>query len=244
VVDSADEDDEHRQTIIVGSEKEFAAANQLMLRAGMEERVLGRVEVNGSGERNSIGNLYQLNHLLKMYPIREVILCEGKLSFVKLIDTLKQIPTQTRVKIHASYSESIIGSESKDLSGKAVSANTNLRLARTISLRNKRFVGVILSLFFIITFPIHLLLQKKRIHFFSNVFLVLTMQKDWIGYASTAKGLPQLKPGVLSTTGVPNKLNLLPLQSLNSSDNWYATDYEVIQDVRMVLNGYKYLGES
>ena len=60
VVDSDDEEDEHRQTIIVGSEKEFLEANKLMLRAGMEERVLGRVEVNGAGVNHRVCCLHNL----------------------------------------------------------------------------------------------------------------------------------------------------------------------------------------
>ena len=241
VIESADEDDEHRQTIIVGTEQEFAAAHQLMLRAGMEERVLGRVEVNGTGERNSIGNLNQLNYLLKMYPIREVVLCEGKLSFCTLIETLKHLPPKTRVKFHAHFSKSIIGSDSKDVTGKTVSANPSLNLAKPINIRNKRFIGILISILFLVTFPIHLIVQKKRGRFFANVFDVLFLKKEWVGYAAPGLGLPTLNPGVLTTTGVPSSLNSLPLQSLESSDNWYASDYEVVQDIKIVWMGYKYL---
>ena len=241
VIDSDDEDDEHRQTIIVGSEKEFATANELMLRAGMEERVLGRVDVNGS-ERNSIGSLHQLNSLLKMYPIREVVLCEGKLSFKQIIDKVKEIPSHTRVKFHARFSQSLIGSDSKDVSGIAVSANASIRLSHPIISRNKKFTGFFIALLLLITFPIHLILQKNTGQFFLNLLDVLTFRKEWVGYAANLKDLPRLKPGVLSSTGLPPSLNSLPIQSLEFSDKWYASDYSIMQDIKLLWKGYKYLG--
>ena len=243
VIESMDEDDEHRQTIIVGTQQEFSEAHDIMLRAGMEERVLGRVEVNGIGEQNAIGNLAQLPDLLKMYPIREVIFCQGKLTFKTLIDTLKQVPGHIRIKFHASFSQSIIGSDSKDLAGKTVSANRTMKLAMAINKRNKRFVGVLISIAFLLTFPVNLVLQKDRLRFFKNVFDVLFLHKEWVGYASAnSLELPSLKPGVLTTTGLPSALNALPFQSLQSTDTWYAMDYKVSQDVHIIWKGYHYLG--
>ena len=241
VIESADEDDEHRQTIIVGTESEFAEANELMQKAGMEERVLGRVEVNGA-EKNAIGNLNQLNPLIKMYPIREVVLCEGKLTFGMLIEILKSIPPHIRIKFHAAGSRSIIGSDSKDISGKIVTANRTMKLSMSINIRNKRFMGELIALVFLITFPIHLIFQKRRSQFFKNVVAVLFMHKEWVGYASEGNDLPKLKAGILTTTGLPSSLNSLRLESLEATDQWYASDYNVMQDVRIVWKGYKYLG--
>ena len=56
---------EHRQTIIVGTQKEFNEVLDLMQNAGMEERVLGRVDVDGVGETKAIGNIEELHQLVK-----------------------------------------------------------------------------------------------------------------------------------------------------------------------------------
>lgn len=242
VIQSANGEQEHRQTIIVGSGEEFARAHKLMDKAGMKERVLGRVEVNGN-QNNTIGNLKNLGALLKMYPIREVVFCEGKLTFKTILESLPGIPSHIRVKFHAGNSESIIGSDRKDMIGKIISNDKTMKLAMAINKRNKRLVGILLAIGFLLSFPVHMILQKHRLRFFKNVGYVLFLQKEWIGYAGSGHLLPIIKPGILTTTGLPGKINILPIQSLESTDLWYASDYNVMQDIGLVLNGYPYLCE-
>ena len=242
VIENDDEVGEHHRTIIVGSKQEFDSANDIMLKAGMQERVLGRIDSGTVTGNDAIGSLLQLNNLINMYQIREVVLCEGELTFKELIENLQGLPSNTRVKFHAAESQSIIGSVSKDYSGKTVAGFENLKLAGIINRRNKRLAGIIVALLFIVSFPLHLILQKNRGRFFKNVFNVLLLRKEWIGYASSLSGLPLLKPGILTTTGLPLTKNALPLASLNNSDLWYATDYEVIHDLKLIWLGYKYLG--
>jgi hypothetical protein len=101
---------------------------------------------------------------------------------------------------------------------------------------------VLISISFIITFPLHLVLQKKPGMFFKNVFDILVLKKTWVGYAFPQNELPKIKHGVLTTTGLPSSLNTLPHESLIVSDKWYATDYDVWQDVKIIRRGYKFLG--
>ena len=242
VIESSDEDDEHRQTVIVGTEKEFLAARELMMEAGMEERVLGRVEVMDNSDGSAVGTIRQLGALIKMYPIREVVFCQGKLTFATIIETLNQIPSHTRIKFHAASSNSIIGSDSKDVSGKIISANKAMKLSLPINRRNKRSIAIVIALVFLMTFPVHLITQKNRVRFFRNVIMVLFLRGEWVGYAASVEGLPMIRQGVLTTTGLPPKFNSLPLQSLESTDIWYATTYNVLEDIKLIWRGYQYLG--
>jgi O-antigen biosynthesis protein len=244
VIENSSEGDEHRQTIVVGTEKDFAGAHALMQRAGIDKRVLGRVDVNGITSINAIGNLSQLTHLLQFYPIKEVIFCEGKLSFKKIIELVEQIPKHIRIKFHAASSASIIGSDNRDASGKFVSTDKIYRLSMPVHRRNKNLIDVLISLLFLFTFPVHLLFQSKPLRFFKNVFDVLFLRKTWVGYALPNNNLPRIKKGVLTTTGVASSLNSLPRQSLESSDKWYARDYAVWQDIVMIRRGYKFLSEK
>lgn len=240
VIDSPNEDEEHRQTIVVGTEKDFDEVHLLMQSAGIDKRVLGRVDVNGV-TGNAIGNLGQIAQLLASYPIKEIIFCEGKLSFKKIIGLVEQMPKHVRIKFHASGAESIIGSDSRYTSGKFVSTDKIYRLSLPVQKRNKYLTDVVVSGFFIITFPVHLLFQHKPVSFFKNVFDVLFLRKTWVGYALPEPQLPALKSGVLSTTGVPSSLNSLPAESLTSSDKWYASDYTVWQDIGLIRRGYRFL---
>ena len=241
VLDSGDEDDEFRKTIIVGTIDEYQRVFALMQPARMEGRILGRVEVNDRSEINSIGHIQQLPQLLNIYPIKEIILCEGKLSFFKIIELLKTIPPHIRTKFHASCSESVIGSDSKNSTGKYINKQPIFKLAFRVHKRNKALEDVIISLIFIISFPVHLVLQKNPGRFFRNVSYVLFRYKTWVGYSTKSADLPELKQGVISVTGVPGFMNTLPKETLKAADKWYAVNYNLWQDVRIIWKSYKYL---
>ena len=240
VIERDEKSEEHRQTFIIGTEEEFKEVNDIMQKAGMEERVLGRIEVN-NGNANATGNLEDLHQLLKTYSIKEIIFCEGTLSFKKIIGLVKAIPKQVRIKFHAAASAGIIGSDNTRTSGKFISADKKIKLSQPVSKRNKNFIDVVISICFIITFPVHFITQKKPIRFFRNVFDVLFLKRTWVGYSFPDPFLPKIKTGILTTTGLPSSLNTLPAESLAASDKWYATDYEVWEDVKIIWRGYKYL---
>ena len=239
VIEGDEKSDEHRQTLIVGTQKEFEEVNTIMQNAGMEERVLGRIDVNGN-KTNAIGKIEDINRLLTTYSIKELIFCEGELSFKKIIGLMK-ISRKVRIKFYAFNATGIIGSNSKKISGKFISSDKKIMLSLPISRRNKNFLDAVVSICFIITFPIHLVAQKKPQQFFKNVFDTLLLNKTWVGYASLNTTLPKIKRGVLTTTGLPTTLNTLPAESLVASDKWYATDYDVWEDVKMILRSYKFL---
>jgi len=215
--------------------------HEIMERCGMAEKILGRVTVNDESETNTIGNIAQIMQLGNMYPVKEIILCEGKLSFKRIIELIKVMPRHVRIMFHASCSESIVGSESKNIAGRYFAPRSNFKLASVVNKRNKQLCDIIISIVFIISFPIHLLLQKKPGRFFRNVSNVFLKRKTWIGYTNAFKDLPRLKPGVLSVTGLPDFMNTLPQENLISADIWYATNYTVWHDVRLVWKNYKFL---
>ena len=162
------------------------------------------------------------------------------MSFKKIIETIQQLPDHVKIKIHASGSRSVIGSESKDTGGTIVSETAFLKFALPANNRNKNIADVIISLLFILTFPVHIILQKKPLRFYENVFDTLFGKKTWVG-AAAEKGKHYLKSGVLTTTGMPPQQNTLPLKSLEASDKWYAADYSIWQDITIVFRGYKFL---
>ena len=152
-----------------------------------------------------------------------------------------KIQRNTRIKFYACNATGIIGSNSKKISGKFISSDKKIRLSLPISRRNKDFIDVVVSICFIITFPVHLFTQKKPRQFFKNVFDTLLLDRTWVGYSFPNATLPKIKIGVLTTTGLPASLNTLPEESLIVSDIWYATDYDVWEDVKMIMHSYKFL---
>jgi O-antigen biosynthesis protein len=241
LLNKVQEDEEHRQTIVVASENDFTIVTNLMQKAGMPERVLGRVNNSVTEAGTALGSMRQLNHLITMYPVKEIIFCEDGLSFKDIIATVQQLPARVRNKFHASGSSSIIGSDSKDISGNYVSVNNKYTINNPVNKRNKALLDVSVAIVFLITLPIHFLMQKKPLLFFKNIFWVLWGKKTWVGYAATENKLPVIKTGVLSSTTLPAVLNDLPAESLHLSDEWYATSYSASTDIKKILRGYKYL---
>ena len=236
-----DDDDGHRQTIVVAGEQDFATITALMQEAGMPEKVLGRVNDSLTSSSKALGSIYQLNHLIKMYPVKEIIFCEDILSFKQIITMVQQLPVTVRNKFHASGSGSIVGSDNKDLSGEYFTANDKYTISNPVNKRNKNLLDVVVAVIFLLSFPVHFILQKKPLRFFKNVFAVLLMQKTWVGYAANSDRLPAIKNGILTSTALPKSINDLPVESLYLSDEWYATYYSAARDVKKIIRGYKYL---
>ncbi len=234
------EEDPH--TLIVGSESEYQTSRQLMQDAGLHEKILGRVTVN-ENEVGGIGYWKRLNMLQPAVSFKEVIFCEGALSFKNIIEAVQILPKNIRVKFHAAKSQSIVGSDSKDTSGEAVSKENGYQIADPYNRRIKRLIDFITSLFFIISFPFHFLFVKKPLVFFSNCFKVLFAKRTWIGYTINGKPLPPLRKAIIGCNGVSaNITQQLPAESLQMVDYWYARDYEPVQDLKLLWKTYSKLG--
>lgn len=238
-----EDDDGHRQTIVVAGENDFNTVTTLMQNAGMTEKVLGRVDDSLKSSSKALGSIHQINHLIRMYPVKEIIFCEDILSFKEIIATIQQLPGRVLNKFHATGSCSIIGSNNKDVSGEYLSASDKYTIANPVNKRNKNLLDATVALLFLISFPVHLFLQKKPLRFFKNVFSVLFMQKTWVGYAAPVAKLPAIKKGILTSTTLPESINDLPVESLYLSDEWYATYYSAATDLKKIIRGYKYLSE-
>jgi hypothetical protein len=241
VVEHDDEVNRHQQTLIVGTPAEFAAVQKLMHRIGLHKRIMGRVAPGGDKE-GAIFQLSQLPDVLDNIRVREVIFCEGYLSFASIINLLQQLPHGINVRFHSHGTQSIVGSDSKDSSGEAVAIDS-FELNQPYQRRVKRLVDLALAFSILITFPIHLVLCGGRIIY--NATLVLLGKKTWVSYSNHTALLPQLRPGVLATDGhAVNHTSPLKNESLLKIDEWYARNYHWLQDVKLVAKHYKRLGNT
>ncbi|MEO8403374.1 MAG: glycosyltransferase [Chitinophagaceae bacterium] len=242
VLSATDPRNEHANTLVIASASEYDEVVQLVKEAGMQEKILGRVAVNEQ-DKDAIGYWSRTDMLFQSVPYREAIFCEGTLTFRNIIDYLQQVDKSVKIKIHAAGSHSIVGSDSKDSAGESVSKENGFKLADPYNRRLKRLVDVSISLFAIISFPVHFIGVKKPLRFFANCFAVLFAQKTWVGYATIEKNLPALRNGVMACNGIPVSVKQeLPRESLQMVDYWYARDYEPANDMKLVWKMYRKLG--
>lgn len=213
-----------------------------MKEAGLQERILGRIAVDDNKE-GAIGQVNELNKLLSVIPFREIIFCQGQLSYASSIAIVKTLPGFLKIKFHAAGSRSIVGSESKDTSGEALSTENGFKLAEPGNRRIKRLADIIISFLSLASFPVHLLLVKKPVSFFANCLAVLTARKTWVGYIKNEQKLPALRKAVMTCNGFPAvQPQQLPDESLYKLDYWYARDYEPIYDLKLLWRRYRHLG--
>ena len=243
VLSSNVDKEEHSNTLIAASPEEYEEAMLLMREAGLQEKVLGRVAVSEE-DKAAIGDWKKIQSLLLLVPFREIIYCEGTLSFINIIQAIQQLPKSVRIKFHAKGSGSIVGSDSKNTSGEALSKENGFKLNDPYNKRLKRLADAAVSLLALLTFPVHLLRVKRPGSFFANCFAVLFGQKTWVGYAAEEKNLPRLRPAVLTCNGIPASVKQsLPEESLHMLDYWYARDYTTPNDLKILWRMYRRLGE-
>jgi GT2 family glycosyltransferase len=235
------ENEERRQTIVVAAEKEFYIITAMLNNGGMAERVLGRVGNDVAGNSPVLGIVSQLPELVKKYQVREIIFCENGLSFKEIISGIHTLPGNTRNKFHASGSNSIVGSNSKNTSGDIITHVVKYKVGMPLQQRNKRLQDMVVSILFILAMPIMPLIKKNVMNFYKNVFAVLGAKKTWVGYATDNNELPVIKSSVITSTCLPKALNDLPAESLQKSDEWYAVGYTVFTDLKKIRRGFKYL---
>ena len=92
--------------------------------------------------------------------------------------------------------------------------------------------------------PILLFFIKLKINFFSNLFIILSGKKSFVGYLNQSDGtktnLPKIKPGILEPFSVSEELTIDKKEELNLL---YAKQYSFIFDFEVLLRKWRLLGE-
>jgi GT2 family glycosyltransferase len=242
VLNSGRDRDENASTLIIASANEYQQTVKLIKDAALHERILGRIAVSENDE-SAVGHWKKLTELSSAIPFREVIFCEGGLSFSDIIQHMPQLPSNISIKFHASDSSSIVGSDSRNKSGEAMSKENGFMLANPYNRRLKRLIDIFISFWGILAFPVHLFLIKNPFAFIANCVAVLFAQKTWVGYAVSEKNLPLIRKGIIACNGAAvSAKHSLPAESLQMLDYWYARDYDPVQDIKLLLRMYRRLG--
>lgn len=242
VLTSIKQKEELFNTVMVGTADEYASLVTLLRSVSLDNKIIGRVSIDGN-DANSIGKLQDIRLLAEQLTFRELIYCQGKFSFSAIIEHIRQLPSGMGIKIHATGSGSIVGSESRDISGESVSNEMIYGLSDPYDRRIKRLIDLSFSLLMIISFPVQLFLVKRPFSFFMNCLAVLAGQKTWIGYAGNGVGLPKLRRSVITANGLGSTIKQhLSAESLAQMDQWYARDYDPADDLKLLWRSYRRSG--
>ncbi|MEO6639246.1 MAG: hypothetical protein ABIN25_13290, partial [Ginsengibacter sp.] len=242
IIEGSKERIERNELVIAGTEPEFDKVYSLLENAALHQRILGRIEPGGNGEKKSLGNIKDLNMVVRHYPVKEVILCrDNTFSYKEIIEAITELPRHVRIRIYTDCTNTIIGSENSNAAGNFLSGDSRYLLENPINRRSKFLVDIFVALFFLLTFPVHVIFKKRPFIFLKNVVQVLLLKKTWIGYSLQEKDLPILKEGILTSTGLPAILNTMSQKSLRATDERYAKNFNYINDLDLIRANYKLL---
>lgn len=235
--------------VIVGGEDESKRALSLISQAGVESRYVGFVSPYAKDKLNE-HYLADLDHLYDVrltYQVKEVIFCSADVPVKTIINFMTVIGPELNYKILPEGSESIIGSNSKNTAGDLYAIDINLAISTAMNRRNKRLLDILVCIVTLVTYPIGAFFYKDPMQYIKNWWLVLFGRKSWVGYASTeneGKGyywLPPIKPGVLSPVDMI-KTTQVDDRTKGRLNLFYAKDYKVYKDLRIVVKNFRCLG--
>ena len=238
VIEQIPSENKVSQTLVVSGEFDF---KNLLLHYPAKEKGSYLLEDPTSNKRKNEENSNWLQ-IVNQYGIKDIIFCEGKISFKTIIYYFQQLPNDVKARFFAENSHSILGNNHTNNENKK-NGSGNLRLNNPIYCRTKTIFDISFALFILVTFPIHLLLKKNVLGLFKNCFKIMSGKITWVGYALPEPSLPVIKKGVITTTSLPSYKNNLPEINLRSKDKLYATYYHIFIDMNLVKRGYNYLSD-
>ena len=233
-----------KRSVIVADADEYRRITELLKQTGNTADIIGAVNVHEKMP-GSLGRYDQLNEVIQVYGVSEIIFSSKDLSVSEIIaemDRLKSL--ETEYKIAPPESIFIIGSSNVNTRGELYMIDLNT-INRPENKRIKRAFDVSVSFLFLLLLPLLIFWVKNPGRFAGNIFRVLSGRVSWVGFyvadAAAAKGLPSLKPGILSPADAFPDLQL-ETETLRNLNLLYAKNYELTEDIKILFRGLKRVG--
>lgn len=238
------ESEQGKRFAIVGSEAEILRVLTILRQTNYHVGFVAHVSEGVQNRDNCVGTREQLDEIIRVHNIDSVIFCAKDVSSVDIISSMSGIEVQeVEFKIAPPEALYIIGSNSIETSTDVFILDVNsVSLSR--NKRVKRLIDILLSLVFLISWPISVAIVKSPLFFLRNIAEVSIGRKTWVGFNRQfvkQNDLPNLKNGVLHTSSyVPQAARSRDhIQKLNIL---YARDYRVMNDLFIIWKSLPQLG--
>ena len=236
-----------RRLAIIGSHDELQRVKSILTQIQQEPGYIANVSPNEILRKGDIGNMPQLDEIVRIHKIDQVIFCAADVSSTDIIGAMSSIADKTiEFKIAPPESLYIIGSGSIETSGDTFMMDVN-SVSLIQNKRTKRIFDLCFAFVFLVLWLLSFLFVKKPLGLLVNCFYVIVGQRSWVGYSQQGeldhKQLPSLKPGILDPLMVQPVASHTPdnAQKLNVL---YAKDYRWMNDFSIVWKGKKFIGQS
>lgn len=236
----------NRRFAIVGGAEEVHRVEGLLIETFRSPQFIGHVASDGVMFDGALGTVKQLDDIIRIHHVTEVIFCAKDVPAQRIIDLMTQtVHPQVDFKIAPQESLFLIGSNSINTAGDLYTFGLNA-VTKPSNRRFKRLFDVAVGLLLLVLFPVVVWFMRRPLGLFPNLLLVMLGRRTWVGYAKEQQAdrdfhLPKIPEGVLS-----------PLDGLEAGDldadglvrlnMRYAKDYNALNDLNIVLKGFRDLG--
>lgn len=244
-----------KRIAIAGSESEVQRVQQLLNEANIQYKFAGVIEAEDRLDEYTedrlaeyvdqrLGDLDQIEDIIKSQALNEIIFCNKDVSSNTIINIMTSLPEQMSYRIVQPESNSIVGSQSKNMAGDLYAIDISLNIALPAQKRNKRVLDLAVCLITAMLLPILVFLIKQPLQFIKNWWQVVIGKYSWVGYALTNNGnhfkLPAIKRGIIS----PASPFLQAQKTINFHrvNYLYAKEYNTVTDLRLIAKSWKKLG--
>jgi GT2 family glycosyltransferase len=142
--------------LAAASPAEYAEIYKLLQENALHHHLIGRVGMS-EAEAGTVTTLAHAPGAIRALDARELIFCAGTMSFESIVAQTERLARHVKLRYHAAGSSSLVGSDSKDSSGEALSLQAPLNLALPAHRRSKRLADMLVCGLLLISLPLHLL---------------------------------------------------------------------------------------
>lgn len=233
-----------KKIAIAGHQEEVERVREILFQTRIQSEFAGFISIDSTdnGEQY-IGNINQLNEIVRINRIDEIIFCAENIPSAEIIRAMLELTSlDIDFKIAPPESISIIGSNSIHTAGDLYVVHINA-ISKPANRRIKRLFDVSTALAVLLISPVFSWFFSRKDKLLKNTWQVLAGRKSWVGYAGQSGNYPELppvKPGILSPADMFEK----PSPDLNKNNQLnvlYARDYSVLTDLEILLKGWRKL---
>ncbi|MBR1626090.1 MAG: glycosyltransferase [Bacteroidales bacterium] len=224
--------------VIIGDKAETKRVTDLLRSTDLKPEFIGLVSTDDSEDSNYfLGNLSQIEDIIRIYHVNEVIFCSKSLPQSKIIAVMSDLSkTNVRFTIAPEVTDFIIGSNT-------INTPTDIYVMSVSSIvtddnkRKKRLFDIAFALLILLFFPFVIAFCKRHFIALRNDLLVLFSKKTFVGYNESdtkLNELPKLRKSVFSVSENIKDKNLAS-QTIHRLNQMYANNWNVGKDRDILL---------
>ena len=224
--------------VIVGDKQETRRVTDLLRSTDLKPEFIGLVSPENEDDREYfLGNISQIEDIIRIYHVNEVIFCSKSLPQSKIISLMANLSdSNVRFTIAPEVTDFIIGSNTINTPTDIYMMSVN-NIASEDNRRKKRIFDFISSSILLLLTPLVSIVSKNHFAAVKNNFLVFISRKTYVGYNKEdgkIKDLPVIKDSVFSASENIKDLKL-DIQTIHRLNVMYANDWVVKKDADILL---------